>query len=472
MPSIIISLRNGVSILEPSEGGLELQAGYRRHRIKDATANTLQTLLRLFSSEISYAELLDRRGNEDEPGGVWSCLEKISRLGCLFWSIEAQGLELAKLQTIGLGFAPHLTQIERDQRFLASRFAYSRSLNRKSVLETPINPVRVELSHWLSGAVWQQISQPFTYPELSAVIPGSDPELVRMLLQLFLAAGVIQPLEDSAVTSGALDEALKQWEFHDLLFHSRSRAGRHDQPLGDTFPFWPKIPPLPACKPPFRGEIIELYKPDMEQLSEEDYPFTLILEERRSILDYGPQSITLQQIGEFLYRTARAKRVKPINEAVGAMYETSTRPYPGVGSCYELEVYLTVAECAGLNNGLYYFDPQHHTLTKVCGENQHTVLILKQAAHVADISCNPQVVITLTARFSRVAWKYSSIAYSLILKDVGVLFQTMYLVATAMDLSPCALDSGHADLLCEAAGLDYWQESAVGEFMLASKRIG
>jgi len=41
-----------------------------------------------------------------------------------------------------------------------------------------------------------------------------------------------------------------------------------------------------------------------------------------------------------------------------------------------------------------------------------------------------------------------------------------------MDLSPCALDSGHADLLCEAAGLDYWQESAVGEFMLASKRIG
>ncbi|HZK83483.1 MAG TPA: SagB family peptide dehydrogenase [Desulfosporosinus sp.] len=472
MPSIILSLRNGVSILEPSEGGLELRGGYRSHRIKDVTPNTIQTLLRLFSNEISYAELLDRRGNGDEPGGVWSCLENISRLGCLSWSIEAQGLEIAKLQTIGLGFAPHLTQIGRDQRFVASRFAYSRSLNRKSVLETPLNPVRIELSNWLSGAVWQQISQPCTYPELSAVIPGSDPELVRMLLQLLLAAGVIQPLDDSAVASGALDEALKQWEFHDLLFHSRSRAGRHDQPLGDAFPFWPKIPPLPAFKQPFRGEVLELYKPDMEQLSGEDYPFTLILEERRSILDYGPQSITLQQIGEFLYRTARAKRIKPINEQMGVMYETSTRPYPGVGNCYELEIYLTVAECAGLNNGLYHFDPQHHTLTKVCGENQHTVLILKQAAHVADISCNPQVVITLTARFSRVAWKYSSIAYSLILKDVGVLFQTMYLVATAMDLSPCALDSGHADLLCKAAGLDYWQESAVGEFMLASKRIG
>ena len=210
----------------------------------------------------------------------------------------------------------------------------------------------------------------------------------------------------------------------------------------------------------------------MERLSEEDYPLTLILEERRSILDYGPNAITFQQIGEFLYRTARVKRVKPINYEVGAVYETCNRPYPSVGACYELEVYLTVAECGGLDSGLYHYDPQDHTLTRVCGKNQHTASILKQAAHVADISCKPQVVLTLTARFSRVAWKYSSIAYSLILKDVGVLFQTMYLVATAMDLAPCALDSGHAELLCEAADLDYWQESPVGEFLLGSKRIG
>ena len=356
---------------------------------------------------------------------------------------------------------------------MASRFAYSRCLNQKTVLETPLNPVRIELNSWVSGAVWLQISQPCTYPELSAAIPGCDLELVELLLQLFLAAGVIQPLNgNEAVSAGALEETLKQWEFHDLLFHSRSRAGRHDQPLGDTFPFWPKIQPLPVCRPSFKGEIFELHKPDMEQLSEEDYPFTLILEERRSILDYGPKAVTLQQIGEFLFRTARVKKIKPINYEMGAMYETSKRPYPGVGDCYELEIYLTVAECGGLDNGLYYYDPQHHTLTRACGENQHTASILKQAAQVADISCNPQVVVTLTARFSRVAWKYSSIAYSLILKDVGVLFQTMYLVATAMDLAPCALDSGHADLLCEAAGLDYWQESPVGEFLLGSKRIG
>ena len=35
----------------------------------------------------------------------------------------------------------------------------------------------------------------------------------------------------------------------------------------------------------------------------------------------------------------------------------------------------------------------------------------------------PQILITIAARFARVSWKYSSLAYALILKDVGVLTQ-------------------------------------------------
>ena len=45
----------------------------------------------------------------------------------------------------------------------------------------------------------------------------------------------------------------------------------------------------------------------------------------------------------------------------------------------------------------------------------------------------PQVLITITARFGRISWKYGSIAYSLILKDAGILTQSLYLMATGMD---------------------------------------
>ena len=62
----------------------------------------------------------------------------------------------------------------------------------------------------------------------------------------------------------------------------------------------------------------------------------------------------------------------------------------------------------------------------------------------------------------------SSIAYALILKHVGVVYQTMYLAATAMGLAPCALGCGDSDAFARAAGTDYYDETSVGEFLLGS----
>ena len=53
------------------------------------------------------------------------------------------------------------------------------------------------------------------------------------------------------------------------------------------------------------------------------------------------------------------------------------------------------------------------------------------------------------------SWKYASIAHALTLKNVGVLQQTLYLVATAMGLAPCAL-GGYSDTFATAAGTDYY----------------
>ncbi len=63
-------------------------------------------------------------------------------------------------------------------------------------------------------------------------------------------------------------------------------------------------------------------------------------------------------------------------------------------------------------------------------------------------------------------------AYSLILKHVGVAYQTMYLVATAMGLAPCALGGGNSALFCKVAGTEYWDESSVGEFFLGRPASG
>jgi SagB-type dehydrogenase family enzyme len=72
--------------------------------------------------------------------------------------------------------------------------------------------------------------------------------------------------------------------------------------------------------------------------------------------------------------------------------------------------------------------------------------LVDRAAAAAGDNRPPQVLLVIAARFGRTMWKYQSMAYALILKDLGALMQTMYLVATAMGLAPCALGAGDLEL--------------------------
>jgi SagB-type dehydrogenase family enzyme len=78
----------------------------------------------------------------------------------------------------------------------------------------------------------------------------------------------------------------------------------------------------------------------------------------------------------------------------------------------------------------------------------------------------PQILITIAARFGRISWKYSSLAYALILKDVGVLFQTFYLMATDMGLGGCAIGIGNIDLFAKMTGIEFHVEGPVGQFAI------
>ena len=82
------------------------------------------------------------------------------------------------------------------------------------------------------------------------------------------------------------------------------------------------------------------------------------------------------------------------------------------------------------------------------------------------VQAAPQVLITVAARFGRASWKYSSIAYSLILKDVGVLLQTFHIAATEMGLGGCAIGSINIDLFAKMTGLEFYVEGPVGQFAI------
>ena len=54
------------------------------------------------------------------------------------------------------------------------------------------------------------------------------------------------------------DEKLVVWDFHDLLFHTRSTEGRQSSPIGGRYPHVDTIAPPPAVRAPWSGEAIDL----------------------------------------------------------------------------------------------------------------------------------------------------------------------------------------------------------------------
>src|SRR6266478_3657752 len=278
---------------------------------------------------------------------------------------------------------------------------------------------------------------------------------------------VMMMLTQRACSVRWINESLMHWDFHDLLFHSRSRVGRHNNMLGGTFRFLHRIPPQPAVKQAQWPVTLPLPRPDMDRIRMVDPGLTAVMEARTSIRDYGDSSITVAQLGEFLYRVARVKEV----DNGGEIGDFTKRPYPGSGASYEMEFYLTIDRCEGLAPGFYWYDPLNHALSFIQESNKDTERLLFDAHQAMGGPGRPQVLITLAARFQRVSWKYQSIAYALILKNVGVMYATMYLVATAMDLAPCALGVGDSDHFTKLSGSNYLKETSVGEFVLGSKSV-
>ena len=343
---------------------------------------------------------------------------------------------------------------------MLSRFTYCRKDNSQLVLESPLSAAQIALADWRGAALLSELAQPHNYSTLTT-IPGISADVTQIFLSLLLSAKMLSEVEENGQIKEEENHTLAQWEFHDLLFHSRSRSSRHGAKVGKSYRFLGKIKPLPAIKPKMPADVIDLYKPDLEQLKQTDVPLTLVLEQRNSIRIHGQKAIAEEQLGEFLYRSARVREIIPKE-----YMEVSNRPYPGGGACYELELYLAINTCAHIPSGLYHYCPQDHQLEKISGSKEHTEALLAHAQQANGAKYLPQILIIFTARFARIGWAYESIAYSLILKHVGVLYQTMYLVATAMELAPCALGTGNADLFAAATGCDYYTESSVGEFML------
>ena len=458
------SLRQDVNVeMEPDFGLVRIRGRWGDFTVQRPSPLTREVLSRMSLGPISLRNAVE--------GHEWEAATELAVLFDQLQPLIVRSLHLPSGQPL-LSVVPltvqarfHPVPLATDVPVRMSTFATLSSDGEMYRIESPLALHRVVVHRAEAMALIAPLASPITLAELTATMPEAD-GLAADVLAYLAAAGMVvqaQPGDDQRPVFGEeCDPALTGWSAVDMMFHTRSTLGRHDHNFGITYPAGVTSPPEPVTRPQ-AAEFVELHRPRWEELCRTDPPLTVALEGRRSMRGHAAP-VTVTQLGELLYRTARVRSLIP----AGSGRELSDRPYPSGGACYELEFYVTAGNCSGLAPGVYHYDPLGHRLEPAGAGTADGAgdELLGCARVAATMHTAPPVLITMTARFRRLSWKYEGLAYRLVLMHVGVIVQNLYLACTAMRLAPCAIGSVSIEAAARAFGTDWRTEPCVGQFIV------
>lgn len=473
--AILTALRADARLMAAPGAPARLALGPATLTLGTIAPGALSALHGLAQGNADIDALADAVGERDGEQAVLGFRMLVSRLdsaGLLSHTLwERDRLErgpLATLEPYGLRRSTPGRELLAGDEVALSRFAAARRDGERTVIETPLSLLRVVVHDArVAGLLALLGGPPTSAPELAGAAQrtiGLAEPLTLAVLSLFGRAGLLAMREEGE-PGPAEDHArqLVQWHPTDLEFHERTRLGSRLHPYGGTYRLAERFAPLPA-EPAPQPLDVRFAAVDLQAVAAREQPLCTVMERRRSVREHDDDApITVAQVGELLYRTVRTRGVFDDGHE-----QALDRPLPGAGSLHPLSVYAAVRRCDGLDPGLYRYQSDGHGLVAISADSAGVTQLLGAVPLNPGSPSLPQVLLVISARFGRAMWKYEAIPYALILKDLGVLYQSLYLVATAMDLAPCALGGGDAAAFNRLTGLDPCEESSVGEFAIGS----
>ena len=154
---------------------------------------------------------------------------------------------------------PRTPQLGNADILVLSRFAYLRRRGNEMVLESPRAGALFRICDPKIATAVAMLSTPQQIKRLRRQDGFPGVELLALLVDCQILFK-IDAAGDSGLRPTEGDDNLVLWDFHDLLFHTRSTEGRHANPLGGVYPYAGLISPLPAVRPRWPGKKIDLRK--------------------------------------------------------------------------------------------------------------------------------------------------------------------------------------------------------------------
>ena len=340
------------------------------------------------------------------------------------------------------------TRNRADKRWIVSKSALVSWCAGRIEIASPVSGVLFQTDNPDILHVIHAFARARPIEEAVRELGGYPPEQIATCIDELIDAGIlICESEDDPITA-------YRWERSALAFHRKSRQpGFQAGPSNDTV----------ALVAPRSPRAISLHRPS----GGEGRDLSDVLESRRSSRAWPKRAIARDTFSSLLWMSARNREFAPD----GLRYDYVNRPYPSGGAVYSLELYPVIAPGAveSIRAAVYKYLPEAHVL-EVLSEEAATYVPFLEAAGRSAGSDPPPVALVITSRIARQSEEYGDLAYSLVLKEVGALFQTLYLVAEYLELAACALGGGSPDellaQLCNSAEL---AEPVVGEFMVGPR---
>ena len=223
--------------------------------------------------------------------------------GTVYWSTASGARQTARTRSSSNRRLPIIGRKRRNSampRLSSCRGSpIMRRRGNEMVLELPRAGALFKICDPKIAAAIAMLSTPQQIKELRRQEGFPGVELLALLLdcQILFKVGAAG---ESGLRAAEGDDSLVLWDFHDLLFHTRSTKGRHANPLGGVYPYVGVIPPLPAVRPRWPGKKIDLRKFSAAH-PEATSPVAKLLRERHSTRSFDDQRpITLAELAQFL----------------------------------------------------------------------------------------------------------------------------------------------------------------------------
>jgi SagB-type dehydrogenase family enzyme len=167
------------------------------------------------------------------------------------------------------------------------------------------------------------------------------------------------------------------------------------------------------------------------------------------------QSISISKLSKLLFFSAGISDL-------GKGKEGSRRVYPSAGARYPLEIYpIVLVSSKHLKKGIYHYNVKYHALEFI--QNKISKNELKAIGGKANRNLLTQalVILVISAVFGRTEIKYGKRSYRYILQESGHFVQNVYLLATALNFSCCAIGGYVDDRINQLLDLETEKEQVV-----------